>query len=151
MDLDALQNCTCFNLRKAARAVTQLYDEAFRPLELRATQVSLLAMLSDQEPITMTRLAERMGMDRTTLTRNLKPLIAQGLAATEAGEDRRERTVALTAMGDERLRQAQPIWRDLQLRMAGGLGSERWAGLIVDLNAAADTAQNRLGTGEPST
>ncbi len=143
VDIDALENCTCFNLRKAARAVTQMYDEAFRPMGLRATQVSLLAILSGQEPATMTQLAKRLGMDRTTLTRNLKPLIAEGLVAAAAGEDKRERTVQLTALGQDRLLEARPIWRGLQHRLVAAMGRERWAGLLGDLTAAADAAQSK--------
>ena len=143
MDINALENCTCFNLRKAARAVTQMYDEAFRPMGLRATQVSLLAMLGGQAPVTMTQLAKRLGMDRTTLTRNLKPLIAEGLVAAAAGQDRRERTVELTALGQDRLLEARPIWRGLQHRLVAAMGPERWAGLLGDLTAAADAAQGK--------
>ncbi|MEE8273100.1 MAG: MarR family transcriptional regulator, partial [Alphaproteobacteria bacterium] len=66
--------CTCFNLRKAARAVTQLYDAALGPSGLRATQFSLIAALGVRGAPTISQLAKAMVMDRTTLTRNLKPL-----------------------------------------------------------------------------
>ena len=79
MKVDLLENCTCFNLRKAARAVTQAYDEALKLQGLRATQISILAMLSELGPVTMTNLADQLVMDRTTLTRNLKPLLSDNL------------------------------------------------------------------------
>src|SRR3546814_19389843 len=90
--------CTCFKLRRAARRVTQLYDRHLQPTGLRITQFGLLARLR-VEPLQMTALAERMGMDRTTLTRNLRPLERLGYVTVDPGEDRRTRTVAITSEG----------------------------------------------------
>ncbi len=74
-----LTACTCANLRKAARAVTQVYDQALRPTGLKATQFTMLATLSNRGDLPLSRLAEALVMDRTTLTRNLKPLVGKGL------------------------------------------------------------------------
>ncbi|MGH8659094.1 MAG: MarR family winged helix-turn-helix transcriptional regulator, partial [Gammaproteobacteria bacterium] len=93
------RQCACFNLRKATRAVTQLYDEVLRETGIRVTQLTLLvaAYLSGEIPIS--QMAEVLVMDRTTLTRNLKPLEAQGLIAIRSGADRREKLVTLTTRG----------------------------------------------------
>jgi DNA-binding MarR family transcriptional regulator len=131
-----LPRCACFNLRRAARAVTQAYDEALRPSGIRATQFSLLAALALEGPATITRLADAMGMDRTTLTRNLKPLLKDGLVEMAEGSDRRRRRVGLTGRGMETLEQALPLWRAAQARVIDGLGTARWTGMLRDLERA---------------
>ena len=143
MNEDFPTNCTCLSLRKAARAVTQAYDHALRPSGLRATQFSLLCAVASKGPIGMTALAEVLVTDRTTLTRNLKPLVAPGLLRVRDGEDRRERPVALTAKGRRRLAQAMPMWREAQAHMTEGLGHDRWAGLLGDLGESVRLAHGR--------
>src|SRR5919106_4818042 len=81
--------CACFNLRKATRAVTQLYDDALRPSGLRCTQFSLLTLLRASGTVAMTELAEDAVMDRTTLARNLDILEREGLVRVRPGEDAR--------------------------------------------------------------
>ncbi len=125
--------CACFNLRKAARAITQLYDAALEPSRLRATQFSLLAVLRAMGEPTISRLAKAMVMDRTTLTRNLRPLEKLGLLEVIAGKDRRTRHVGLTVLGRDRLATAFPLWREAQARVAKGLGAARRERLLSDL------------------
>lgn len=143
MDPKTPANCTCFNLRKAARAVTQMYDEALKPSGLRATQLALLQAVTEKGPTGMTELAKGLVMDRTTLTRNLKPLLDSGLVEVAEGADRRHKPIAITAPGRQALDQAMPLWREVQGRMAEGLGSARWSQLVRDLGAAVDLAQGR--------
>ena len=83
---DTDNKCICFNLRKAARVITQIYDEAFRPTGFRSTQMPLLVATAALGPVTVNRLAEAVVMDRTTLTRNLKPLEKQGLLRVKTVE-----------------------------------------------------------------
>ena len=125
--------CACFNVRKTARVVTQLYDEALRPTGLRVTQFSLLMATKSLEPVTVTRLARMGDMDRTTLTRNLRPLEQQRLIRIEPGEDRRERQVTLTPRGQQALAKALPSWERAQARVAGGFGQERLQRLYTEL------------------
>lgn len=134
-------HCACFNLRKAARAVTQLYDDTLRPSGLRATQFSVLQHLATQGPFTMSSLADILVTDRTTLTRNLKPLIDRDLVRTEVGDDRRQRTVAITEGGEKTLGQALPLWRQAQARIVDGLAADRWDGMEQDLAATVRVAQ----------
>ncbi len=140
MNVQTPANCTCFNLRKAARAVTQMYDEALKPSGLRATQFSLLCVVKNNEPIGITELAKTLVTDRTTLTRNLKPLLSQELLEVIEGADRRQRPIALTSRGRDTLAQALPLWREVQARMVEGLGHARWTGLLGDLNEAVAQA-----------
>ena len=106
--------CACLNVRRTARAVTQLYDRTFAPLGLRATQVTLLVALERAGPVPFTRLADALGMDRTTLTRNLAPLQRQRLVSLRPGPDRRVRLAALTDKGRASLAAAVPLWEEAQ-------------------------------------
>ncbi len=141
MDVTEPTNCTCFGLRKAARAVTQMYDQALKPSGLRATQLTLLIVAERAGPRGVGELAELLVMDRTTLTRNLKPLLDRGLLKSVEGADRRRRPVAITAKGRAAVAQALPYWREAQLRMAGSLGRARWRRLLGDLRDTANLAQ----------
>lgn len=132
-DLSATAMCTSLNLRKAARTVTQFYDDALRDSGLKSTQFSLLAAASLAGTVPISRLAEEMAMDRTTLTRNLKPLESEGLLQVVAGADRRVRNVTLTPEGEAMLQKAAPMWRDAQTRMIDKLGDERWGELLRHL------------------
>ena len=131
--------CACANLRKASRAVTQVYDADLRPTGLKATQFTVLATLATVGEIPLTRLADAMVMDRTTLTRNLKPLVARGLVRIAPDGDRRVRRINLTRSGTVAFDQALPYWRKAQARLVDGLGRERWQGLL-DATAGAVSA-----------
>lgn len=125
--------CTSFNLRKAARAVTQFYDEALKGTGLKSTQFSLLTMAATVGGTTISQLADEMAMDRTTLTRNLKPLADAGFIRIESGEDKRVRRVTVTTDGEHALLRAMPLWRRAQTRMIDRLGDEEWATLLRQL------------------
>ena len=133
--------CACHTLRKAARAVTQFYDQALRPAGLRVTQFTVLVTAARTGTATMTELAEALVMDRTTLTRNLKPLRARGLVESVAGEDRREKHIAITPKGREAMQRAAPAWREAQATIAGRLGDTRWSRLARDLGETTRLAQ----------
>ena len=134
-------NCSCANLRKATRVVTQMYDAALQPVDLKATQFTLLATLAKGGGLPLTRLAELLVMDRTTLTRNLKPLMARGLIETGSEADQRVRRISLTEEGRAMFERALPAWEDVQHRFVEGLGRQKWAGFVDDLAAAVKTVQ----------
>lgn len=141
MDPMSPANCTCFALRKAARAVTQVYDEALKASGLRATQLSLLNVVAQCGPADMKALAKTLVMDRTTLTRNLKPLIQQGLVEVVESADRRHRPIALTARGRDKMAEALPLWRKAQAEVTKDLGPERWDSLLRGLDDTVRSAQ----------
>lgn len=134
-DMAAVRQCACANIRRTDRAITQFYDEALAPSGLLITQFTLLATLAQTAPIMINRLAEIMVMDRTTLTRNLRPLTKQGLVRIEEGEDRRTHLVLLTREGEQALLQAFPLWKEAQSRIVRALGQERFDHLLTDLSA----------------
>jgi DNA-binding MarR family transcriptional regulator len=114
-EFDECRACVCFAVRKAARAVTQHYDRALRKTGLRTTQFNMLVVLTQTGPQPMASLAEFMGMDRTSLTRNLRPPERKRwIKITQSDEDRRVRMVAITPLGVTALRKAVPAWRAAQ-------------------------------------
>ena len=129
-DHEEIGNCTCLNLRKAARSVTQYFDEVLRPSGLKATQFSLLAVAKRQGPIAITELAEALVVDRTTLTRNLRVLEGKHLVTVSPGEDGRTRLVNITAGGRGALKKALPLWKKAQSHMVRGLGPPRFGSLL---------------------
>jgi DNA-binding MarR family transcriptional regulator len=122
-EFDECMSCICFGVRRAARAITQHYDRVMRPLGLRATQFNMLVALAHAGALGMSDLARVLGLDRTSLTRNLKPVERKGWVRVEQGEDRRRRTVAITPAGIAALRQAVPAWRKAQASAAPRLGA----------------------------
>jgi DNA-binding MarR family transcriptional regulator len=127
-------SCVSFNIRKAARTVTQLYDERLRPLGIRSTQLSILGKTMALQPVTVTHLAKATLTDRTTLTRNLSLLEKQGLI-------RLEREVRLTDQGRDLLAQVYPIWKEVQVEVAKRFGSERLARLLAELAALVEVVK----------
>jgi DNA-binding MarR family transcriptional regulator len=130
-------DCACRNLRRTARAVTQLYDETLRPSGLRVTQFTLLVTVAMSEPVQITRLADAMALDRTTLARDLGPLTERGLVEIAAGDDRRTRVVRLTRQGREAIGQAYPLWQRAQARIVEG---SSWPVLAGGLQEVAERA-----------
>jgi DNA-binding MarR family transcriptional regulator len=130
-----LRNCTCSRLRRAGRQVTQLYDQALEPAGLTIGQFGLLAYLAtvetgDDDGIAIGTLAHARGMDPTTLTRNLKPLVAEGwIEDARNPRDRRVRAVAITASGRKKYLAAVPLWQSAETQMEALLGTETLAAL----------------------
>lgn len=114
--------CTCAMLRRASRRVTLAYDEALRPFGLRLTQYSLLASVLRSGGMSITDLAERLAMERTTLTRNLRPLEAAGWVKVKPGPDRRSRAVEITATGRALVEEAFPQWQAAERSLRKSMG-----------------------------
>jgi DNA-binding MarR family transcriptional regulator len=129
--------CACTVLRRAARKVTHVYDDALAPAGLRITQYSLLANLDRHGAVAMTELAELLGMDRTTLTRNVGPLERDGLLALRSSGRGRTKLVTLTDRGRRRLRDAFPYWLAAQERFGRVLGAGPAANLTEIAGAIA--------------
>ncbi len=136
--LETCAECTCFNLRKASRVITQLFDKAIKPWGLRGTQFSILAVLSAYGPEAITILSEVLVMDRTTLTRNLKPMENAGLIKITRGNDLRSKTVSMTKKGQRTFTKTFPHWEKTQTRIIGKLGQKRFNSLIKDLSEISE-------------
>jgi DNA-binding MarR family transcriptional regulator len=118
----------------ASRAVTRLYDQTLRSVGLRATQLAVLVAVGNEDVMSITAPAKFMGMDRSTLTRNLAPLEREGLIRVGNEGRRRSRTVECTKKGRTRLREALPFWQKAQETIRRKLGSRRWPVIMADLN-----------------
>lgn len=132
--------CACANLRKAARVVTQLFDGVLAPSGLKATQFTLLvtSRLMGETPVG--ELAGTMAMDRTTLSRNLKPLVREGFLEVRPGEDGRTRLVKVTPEGERALAGAYPLWQRAQEAVFTALGVDRYEALLGDTARAVSLA-----------
>ena len=128
-----LQECACATLRETSRTLTQLYEEALKPSGLLTTQYIVLVAIQKAEPATIGQLAKSMAMDRTTLTRNLKPLEKSGLIVSGKGDDQRTHVVSLTSKGKTALEKAFPLWLKVQSHVAATLGATRFKRLLSDL------------------
>lgn len=137
----AAETCACFNFRKASRVVTQLFDEALAPCGLRSTQVVILLAVHVNTELTAAQLADALVTDRSTLTRNLGPLVKRRLVRMATGQDRRTRLISLTPSGEEVLAKAVPLWEVAQTRFVENMGGARWKKMLGDLNAAVDAAR----------
>jgi DNA-binding MarR family transcriptional regulator len=131
---ERVQNCTSFNLRKASRAVTQLFDEALKPCGLYSTQFTLLNAIYLSDSATITKLSQALIMDRTTLTRNLNPLQKNGWIEVVPGEDRRTKTLSITKAGKQVLKEATKYWETVQAQVVKSLGKKQWEELLDKLD-----------------
>ena len=134
--------CACANLRRADRVVTKYYDAVLRPIGLHATQFTLLQALNRASGISQKQLAELLEIDSTTLTRTLAPLRRKGWLRSEAGADRRELWLSLTATGKREYKRALPYWRSAQKGLEQALGKKNWNHLIDAAVRAADVKIN---------
>ena len=133
-----ITNCTNMNLRKATRLVNQAYDAALQSAGLKSTQFTLLATLRGLGNPPLTKLAEAMVMDRTTLTRNLKPLVDKELICIGTEQDQRIRQIQLTPRGKQLLEEAMPQWKHIQNRVVKRMGKERWTQFLEDLEITVE-------------
>ena len=134
--------CVCATLRMAARAVTQLYDNALRPIGLRATQFQTLTEIRSAGEVTVTGLTRLLLIDQTTLTRNLAVLERDGLLRAVPQADGRVKAVRLTRKGELTLRKAFPLWIATQTQMTNAMGAGTWASLSAELERLAKLPAN---------
>jgi DNA-binding MarR family transcriptional regulator len=134
-------DCVCFNLRKATRSITHLYDAALRPSGLRATQFTVLTVIHRLAPAGVTKIADVSVIDRTTLTRSLALLERDGLIRLVPSRDIRERLYALTNRGERALERAAPLWGAAQARVIDILGATRVRRLLGDLETVVHTGR----------
>ena len=125
--------CTCGELRKAARAITILYDDAIKSSGLLTTQFGLLQVIYNIDSIRISDLADKLRMDRTTLTRNLSVLEREGLIKISQGKDHRTRIVTATQKGRSSVAKATPLWNEVQRKVRQKMGESSWHELMQNL------------------
>jgi DNA-binding MarR family transcriptional regulator len=137
LSADVAGACACDKIRKAARKITGLYNEALNPADLKATQFTILAAVCLKEGETLSDLAAHLGMERTTFLRNLKPLERRGLAKTFEEGHGRARSVRLTGKGVQLMEKALPLWRHAQKSLRKELGADVWTRVHRELGVIA--------------
>jgi DNA-binding MarR family transcriptional regulator len=143
--LNSLQEttqCACFNMRKATRHLTKFYDAKLSAAGMRSTQFSLLVHIAAINDISISVLADRMVMERTTLTRNLKPLEKAGYVRVQQGADKRMRTISLTDAGMRKLAEAVPYWIEAQAEFLKRFGSDKAKKMLLDMKNIESMAFN---------
>jgi DNA-binding MarR family transcriptional regulator len=131
------KRCACFNLRKAARLVTQRFDRSLRHAGVTANQFSILMASYDQDGILLTQLANRLGMERTTLSRHLSLLKRRKMVSIARGDDRRKRKVTITQKGVSLLEKAFILWEEAQNEVVEAIGPKEWERLLGGLHKLA--------------
>jgi DNA-binding MarR family transcriptional regulator len=137
LDLRGTGYCASFNFRRAARAVTRLYDVAFQGTKIRSTQFTILIAVAKAQPASISTLGSILVIDSTTLTRTLAKLQKQGLIAISKRAERRQRFVTLTDAGADALQEALPGWRVAQERFEKAIGAEFWLNFRRELERLA--------------
>lgn len=139
-------DCLCFRARRAARAITRAYDAALRPIGLQATQVTLMSAiaLGPEGGQSMGRLSDILALEISTLTRNLRALEKAGLVEIGRSDtDRRVRVARLTEIGQTRLADALPLWKQAHGEIVAALGDDA----AETLHIALDDATRAMATG----
>ena len=137
LDMASVENCACFNVRRVSRVITQFYDMKAGRHGLRPTQAPILRALQARSGWSMAELSEWLGMERTTLLRNLRPLQRDGLVRTKGSGRGGQVELELTEKGHAVLAKMLPAWRAAQDKVVAILGQERWSAIINDLEEVA--------------
>jgi DNA-binding MarR family transcriptional regulator len=132
-----MENCVCFNLRRVTRAVTQFFDSEVRRHGIRPTQTPILEALQAKNGWGMAELSELLGMERTTLLRNLRPLQRDGLVRAKGGGRGGHVELEISEKGRKALAKMIPAWRSAQDKVVAILGQDRWSSIIRDLEDVA--------------
>jgi DNA-binding MarR family transcriptional regulator len=137
LDLSAMENCVCFNLRWVTRVVTKFFDAEMRRHGIRPTQESILASLRTRDSWNMAELSDWLGMERTTLVRNLRPLQRDGFVNVVGGGRGNRVEVTITTKGRKQIEKLMPSWKSAQSAVVKTLGEQRWSAILSDLETAA--------------
>ena len=134
--------CACFNLRRASRAVTRLFDEILGPGGLRSTQFVALVAIHGEGAPTLPRLARTLGVDRSTLTRSLEPLAKAGYVTIKTTPSTRTATARITSAGESAIARCVPLWQEAQSRFEAKVGARNWQSLLGGIAAVSESARD---------
>lgn len=132
--------CTCFRVRGAARRISQIYSRHLAPTGLKISQFSLLGFVAARGPVGISQLAEMLATDRTTVTRNLRPLLALGVIEQAEASDRRRHALVATAAGRALFKRALPLWSAAEQEVRAAMGAK----LTAELHGALDRSMEKL-------
>jgi DNA-binding MarR family transcriptional regulator len=139
-DLSGTSGCAAYQFRRTSRAVARLYDAAIATSGLRSTQFAILTAIARLQPVAISRVAETLVIDSTTMTRSLRLLQKEGLLEIAPRGLRRQRLLSLTLKAEKALAVAVPLWRKAQARFLASLGGREWRAFRDELEHAAEVA-----------
>jgi len=145
---ELLSECACFDLRRATRAISRMYDDFMRDAGLNITQYSLLRVISREKELSISTLGRYMVMDRTSITRALAPLERDGLIQSRPGADKRIRIVSVTNKGRKLVEQADPKWQQAQEALLETIGVDRWRAMSTVLRDTTRMVRQREHTAD---
>ena len=137
LDMASVENCACFNVRRVSRIITQFFEAEVGQHGIRPTQSPILRALQAKDGWSMAELSDWLGMERTTLLRNLRPLQRDGLVRAKGGGHGGHVELKITEKGRALLAKLFPAWRSAQDKVVAILGKERWSAIISDLGEVA--------------
>jgi DNA-binding MarR family transcriptional regulator len=140
--------CACLHTRMAARSITRAFDAALKPLGLETTQFTLLAAILADPSRSVTALAERLALERTSLSRNLALLVRRGLVTPEK-KGGRAVAYGVTEEGKRLIAEAMPRWQEMQDRLEASIGADGWRetqGRLRQMRHALRTLETAEGT-----
>ena len=138
--------CACSQVRRLARKLSSFYDTLLSPEDLTITQYSLLTNIERAGQLSHNVLADEVGMERTTLTRNLRPLTRTKWVTAATGQDRRQHVLQLTAAGRRKLVRSLPLWEEAQRQFLSQIGSES----LQELRALLTSAESAVTKAFPA-
>ena len=135
--LAGTSRCVAYNLRKAARITSKIYEKEMRAAPVQGPQFSLLVIIAQRGPMTISRLADAIGADRTTLTRNLRQLENKRVIQIAPGGDPRSKQIKVLPKGEAALRASVKYWEKAQRKVLDALGEDRWSRMLRDLSVVS--------------
>jgi DNA-binding MarR family transcriptional regulator len=145
---ELLTRCACFDLRRATRAVSRMYDDFLRDAGLNITQFSMLRLICAEKELSISTLGRSMVMERTSITRALAPLEREGLAHSRPGTDKRIRMVSVSNKGRRLVESAEPKWRQAQEALLEMIGEDRWRAMSTVLRDTTRIVRQRTATAD---
>ena len=143
---ELLTRCACFDLRRATRAVSRMYDDFLRDSGLNITQFSMLRLICAEKELSISTLGRSMVMERTSITRALAPLERDGLIHSRPGTDKRIRVVSVSNKGRRLVEGAEPKWRQAQEALLDTIGEDRWRAMSTLLRDTTRMVRHRTVT-----
>ena len=138
--LDECLDCLCYEFRKTARVVINFYDDALKSADLKSNQFLILVAVAFMKSTNFKTLAEFLGIDQSTLARNLVTVEKQSFVTVKPGKNRREKIITLSRKGKQKLASAFPLWQNAQKSLLDKLGVDRWQRLKAEMGEVAAVA-----------
>jgi len=143
LPLDECLDCICHEFRKTARVLINFYDDSLKSADLKSNQFLILVAVAFMKSTNFKTLAEFLGIDQSTLARNLVTVEKQGFVTVKPGKNRREKIITLSRKGKQKLALAFPMWQNAQKILLDKIGVDKWHKLKAEIAEVADAAREQ--------